>query len=72
MGNDESWEAQRISINKTLDGLETTLKTLDCRSNKIVTEIAVIKVKMGMIATGITIFVSAIMNIIIYLIKGGL
>ena len=56
-------------VTKTLDRFEGVLATLEERSNKIVTEIAVMKVRVSMIAAGITIFISIIVNIIIYLLK---
>ena len=71
MGTDD-WIEQRVYINSKLDEFGETLKLLDSRSNKILTEVAVIKVKMGMIASGVAIVVSLASNFILKIIVGDL
>ncbi len=67
--NDETWDAQRVNINNTLDRFEKTLTILENRSSKIMIDIAVIKVKMGMIAIGVAFVVSAASNILMHLLS---
>lgn len=70
--NDESWEAQRVHIAKTLDRFELLLNELESKSTRVITDIAVLKAKWGMMAGGVAIAISLLSNLAIYIIKGGL
>ncbi len=60
--SDETWEAQRVNINKTLDRFDKILTELDSRSNKIITKIAVIETKERIYSAFIALIVSGIVS----------